>query len=207
LASLFLCVAATAQSTGPGSLLTGGTSSTETQPGVGIPYAYATVASKAHGEQARYDLGGDGNRVLLNTGSFVHQVTDAWVPGRGLDFEWTRIYRSDTRINGPMGVGWHHGYDQYLVLYRATGASQSDLIAFRDGFGRGYAFRQVTPSIWEGPTNLFVRMYKLDAGTFQLTLRNGEKRFFRAPTPSQVGRLLRIEDPAGNALSFAYTAD
>ena len=92
LASLFLCVAATAQSTGPGSLLTGGTSSTETQPGVGIPYAYATVASKAHGEQARYDLGGDGNRVLLNTGSFVHQVPMLGFP----DGAWTS--------NGPASI-------------------------------------------------------------------------------------------------------
>jgi RHS repeat-associated protein len=62
-----------------------------------------------------------GNEVGLHNGMFSYRVTDLKIPGRGIDFEFTRRYdskRNEQVIQyapGALGWGWDHSYNIYLT--------------------------------------------------------------------------------------------
>ena len=53
--------------------------------------------------------------VWVHSGAFGERHVDLHVPGRGLDFVFTRYYRSSIDYNGIMGRGWDHGYNIRIV--------------------------------------------------------------------------------------------
>lgn len=82
----------------------------------------------------------------LFNGAFRREETDIRVPGRGLDFEWTRTYRSRTGPlvpDTPMGNRWDHCYNIYLTQ------NESDLV-LHDGSGRidTYTYGLDKPGRW-----------------------------------------------------------
>ena len=52
--------------------------------------------------------------LLLHSGEMTHAATDLYLRGRGIDFAFTRVYRSQAVGNGPLGPGWDHVYRQRL---------------------------------------------------------------------------------------------
>src|SRR5262245_4635329 len=52
-----------------------------------------------------------GDPVDTYSGSFVHGVVDLSIPGRGLDVEIRRSYRSTGQMNGPFGYNWSFNYN------------------------------------------------------------------------------------------------
>ncbi|OGQ06143.1 MAG: hypothetical protein A2979_06195 [Deltaproteobacteria bacterium RIFCSPLOWO2_01_FULL_45_74] len=62
--------------------------------------------------------------ILLHSGDLLQTNTDLKIPGRGpstgsgqgLDFEFTRTYRSRITFDGPLGFNWDHNYNKRLVL-------------------------------------------------------------------------------------------
>ncbi len=69
--------------------------------------------------------------VLLHSGEFLYRATDLVIPGRGLDYQFIRTYRSQITggYDGPLGPNWEDNYNRRLVV-KATG----DMDAY-DGLG------------------------------------------------------------------------
>lgn len=65
------------------------------------------------------DEGGD--PVLLYTGNFDYTATDLFIKGRGLEFTFTRYYRSGSSIRSPMGRKWDHNWNKRIVIEYAGG--------------------------------------------------------------------------------------
>ncbi len=61
--------------------------------------------------------------VNLATGEYRETVVDLRIPGRGLDFVWSRTYRSRTGSNTSAGNNWDYSYNIYIEprpgFYRA----------------------------------------------------------------------------------------
>lgn len=55
-----------------------------------------------------------GDPVILSTGNFEITKTDLSIPGRTMDFEFTRFYRSGTITASPLGVKWNHNWNKYI---------------------------------------------------------------------------------------------
>ena len=57
-----------------------------------------------------------GDPVILSTGNFDLSETDLAIPGRGMDFEFTRSYRSGAATKGHLGSKWDHNWNQFIVV-------------------------------------------------------------------------------------------
>ena len=134
--------------------------------------------------------------LALHSGEVEEQTTDLFLPGRGLDFAWTRTYRSRTGPNSPQGQRWTHCYDV------GCAASGSDIVVY-DGTGRRDLYRSQPGGIYSCPG--FFREGAFTGGVFRLTFANAGFWEFRAldATPA-AGKLARIEDRNGNALILGY---
>ncbi|MFQ5719854.1 MAG: DUF6531 domain-containing protein [Acidobacteriota bacterium] len=53
--------------------------------------------------------------VSLASGEYISQVTDLSIPGRGIDFTFTRTYRSRNRNETALGRAWNFNYNERLV--------------------------------------------------------------------------------------------
>lgn len=50
------------------------------------------------------------------TGNFNYLVTDLNVASRGMNFIFSRSYNSQDKTGGPLGIGWSHSYNIYLLF-------------------------------------------------------------------------------------------
>jgi len=108
--------------------------------------------------------------IYLATGDFQHTNTDLFIPGRGLDFEMKRFYRSksglystlaadlnhdgevgsDPRVKTPLGINWEFTYNMRLDWYDGAiiglfgpgeGRPLPPVLYLYDGTGRRDAFQ------------------------------------------------------------------
>ncbi len=135
--------------------------------------------------------------VILRTGEFVLTETDLRIPGRGFDFVMQRTYRSQYRLNGPMGQNWDFNYNQRLIL---PGSANDDLrVVRRKGFGRIDAYVRNDDGSFTSPAGFYDQLHKNEDGTFTIRDRYGFKTHFDAR-----GHLTGMADRNGNVMNFAY---
>lgn len=153
------------------------------------------IAMKAK-EKGNRTKCGNNLRVMPATGELQVQATDLVVPGRGLDFVWTRTYRSRTGRNTVMGQGWSHGYD--LFCFQTNNG-----IAVSDGTGRIDVYSR-------GTTGVYTRDESFNSGTLSngvFTLEFPETGTWVFKPLTQGGApapIHTIKDRLGNALTFNH---
>lgn len=157
---------------------------------------------KSHGGGG--DEEGDGfMQISPATGEVLQQETDLAIPGRGLDFVWTRTYRSRTGGASPMGHGWTHAYD---IRVQSNG---DDLDLF-DGSGRRDTLKRGAcdaDGVCSFSAPGMFREGALSNDVFRLTFADsGYWEFLPLDGTSAAGRIARSVDRNGNALRFEYTA-
>lgn len=141
--------------------------------------------------------GTSGKPVNLATGEEQLSVVDLVVPGRGLDFVWSRTYRSRTGTYTRMGRNWTHSYD--VGLY----AEGTDLVLL-DGTGRRDLYR-LQPGGFYQRAEFFRRIEREDDGSLTVRFENqGRWNFFPLVGDARDGRLRELADRNGNRLRFAY---
>ncbi len=141
-----------------------------------------------------------GDPVYPFSGEFHESVTDLVIPGRGLDFEWTRKYRSKIGPNTEQGNGWDYAYNISLA------ADINGNRVLRDGNSRGDVYELQPDGSW-ARDEFFRRLVLNGDGTHTLTFRDGGSWVF-TPLDSSIapGKILAISDRNGNTLTFAYDA-
>ncbi len=159
-----------------------------------------TASARGHGHVTvlkGHDQDCDGDvDIRLHSGELQQQITDLSLPGRGLDFVWTRTYRSRTGPDSPQGTRWTHGYD---VRCAQSGAD----VAITDGTGRTDTFRLQSDGTYTCPG--FFREGSFTGGVFRLTFADtGFWEFRPLDTTPASGRLARIQDRNGNAMTCDY---
>ena len=119
------------------------------------------------------------------------------IPGRGLDFVWTRTYRS--RIGGEttQGHGWTHSYDLRVV-------AQGNDVRVADGRGRDDLYRR-RPGDTFVAEGLFREGRFEPDGSFVLTFEDtGTWSFHPLDGSAVAGKVSAITDRNGNAITFEY---
>src|SRR5262249_4812343 len=70
----------------------------------------------------RQDSAGD--MVYPHDGESRQQSTDLSIPGRGIDYQFTRTYRSGVQLAGPLGHNWVSNYDRLLIVANAENLTE-----------------------------------------------------------------------------------
>ena len=138
--------------------------------------------------------------VYLFSGEVYADAVDLHIPGRGLDFIWSRKYRSRVGPDTAQGTGWDYGYnlriDQAgpdLVLY--DGNTRADLYGAVQGpQGTIWCAPEFFREISQDPNNSYICRFP----------GRGLLRFHPFDASNQAGKLIAIADTNGNSMSFAY---
>ncbi len=159
----------------------------------------ATPLSPRPPAPSRLDTPYDDYGVLLHSGEFVHVAVDLSIPGRGLDFAWTRTYRSRSGPGGAQGNGWEHGYEIRAAL-------EGEHVRVYDGNGRSALYLHRPDGSYTAKQFFREGELSIDA-TFTLSFADMGSWVFRPfdGSPAQ-GRIDSIVDRNGNALRFLYDA-
>ena len=133
------------------------------------------------------------------TGNFNYRLTDLFVPGRGLDFVFGRSYNAKDPTTGPMGTGWSHSFNIFLLL-----SPNPDIVPVHYGDGKIVTFARNSSS------NTFKPISK---GYYDTLTRNTDstwillkpdQREFRF---NDQGRLTSIRDRNNNQINVFYGSD
>ncbi len=172
----------------------------------------------------RKPAGGD---PVLGDGEFTIQRTDVTLPSYSVPFRFSRSYRSGSQMDGPLGVGWDHNYNQRIlgkVLYdpQASGfpTTVGDItdtncdgtVQWQDGQGGLQVFKagkswKVEDDLYlpfTGPNPDITLMHvisgnDLSTSYWQLKYADGTIAKF-----DRGGFLTNITDPVGNGLSIGW---
>ena len=135
------------------------------------------------------------------TGEVELEEADLVIPGRGLDFAWTRTYRSRTGTNSVQGAGWDFSYNVSLAL-QPDGTAR-----LCSGNGRCDTFYPNGTNGWFRD-EFFLTVGDLDSdGTPEtVTFADTGKWVFRPPVGGDAssGKLAQIVDRNGNTIRCDY---
>ena len=131
--------------------------------------------------------------VNTGTGQFFLDVTDLSVPGKaGLDFTFTRKYLGElVPETGPLGVGWSHNWDVYLVPQ-----GQDMVVHFSDG---KYHLLHSDGEGGYSANNGFFYTLSQAQGLWQMKGSDGTTYAFDGNY-----NLSSVTDHFGNAITLAY---
>ncbi|WP_163836658.1 RHS repeat-associated core domain-containing protein [Spartinivicinus ruber] len=162
-----------------------------------------------------------GDPVNMVTGNMYHHETDLNLPARGMPVVFKRSYNSLAREDGPLGYGWTHSFNHYLLFLDDDENGKVDTIVWSDGMdGKKFinvpttAFRsdgtiELAPGVAGIPDGYYFtfirRKYRNDA-QYVLTEKNGLAYYFSnvAGKAGEVAQLVAIADRHGNKLTLQY---
>jgi RHS repeat-associated protein len=161
--------------------------------------------------------GHNADPVNTATGNYNYETTDLRVPGRGLDLEFGRSYNSQDATPGPLGTGWSHSFNIYLI----DPSSNSPAVHYSDGKIIAYVNQTGTSnylSSYPGYYDQLIKnadnswtLKKPDQHTYQFD-NNGKLRTIRDRNGNQItlnyngsGALSQIIDTAGRLYTLVYS--
>ena len=138
-------------------------------------------------------------RVSVLNGNMVEVREDLAFPSPNrLGLVFRVFYNSRTSTLGALGYGWSHVYAPKLVTSVTIGSAT--YLKIIDGTGRSVYFQSSTTGVYPGAFQERTRL-QLEGTVYIWYLLDGGKQGF-----STEGKLLWLDDPAGNRLTMGYNA-
>ena len=154
--------------------------------------------------------------VNTANGNYLYERTDISIATRGLPLDFSRAYNALQPEAGPLGWGWTHGWNLRLAEQAADG---SVVVTYGDGHAEKWNW---TGSAYDGAPGVHGVLVKNGDGTFDLTQKDQTVYRFSASGRLEwvqdrnanrttlgyddQGRLVSVTEPAGRALTLAYTS-
>jgi len=154
-----------------------------------------------------------GDPLDLASGEVSLRRVDLRVPGRGLDWEFSRRYRSRISFLGRVGANWEFNDHARLLLDTVTGG-----FTLADGNGRSDIFTLMQGGDYLSPAGSYSRLRILQGNPLaassgpidiEVINRHGVRTLFQAPAapagaPQVVLPSTRVQDRVGNAMRFLH---
>ncbi len=160
--------------------------------------------------------------IMLHNGEVLHVERALKVPGRGIDFEFVRTYRSRIEYDGPMGYNWDHSFNKRLLRVDAAYCEEHPLDACCAGVEweekpEGYAACYIRfdgrarydaytyhdeGGYFEAPLGFFDRLRVQPDGSVVIRDREGLVHRYGAD-----GFCTAIEDRFGNRIALEYEGE
>jgi RHS repeat-associated protein len=135
-----------------------------------------------------------GEPVDVATGRVLTSATDLELPGP-LPLRFERFWYSTSSHRGPLGHGWHHGYDMALLLY-----PPGVVVRLADGRFAAFAHPRPQAPSWNAWDRLF--LHHTSEG-YVLEDQDGLRYSFQpVPGSREEWLLSKVQDPNGNAIQL-----
>jgi YD repeat-containing protein len=139
-----------------------------------------------------------GVAVCSHSGEFAFTVTDLHLPGRGIDLELSRSYRSSlTERRGVLGRGWTANFAESVER-------DGDDLVLHDASGADYRFVRAVDGTYVSPPGLY-RVLVDEKKSVVVRQRLGRTSVFEAA--DRGGRLREVLDRNRNAIRFSYAPE
>jgi len=162
-------------------------------PGDGAPDDRSTGPGTGPDADGVDPTGEQSDPVNSYTGAFVSSATDLALPGLSPAFVLARSYSSDDDHEGPLGRGWTHAYAARLEV------DGERVVLVTEG-GRRYGWTR-DGETFGADAGVRSELRAADGG-YELRRRGGAVLAFDGR-----GRLLRMTEPTGTALTLRYDGD
>ncbi len=147
----------------------------------------------------------------LGTGVYRLPVTDLQIPGTGMDFAWSRTYRSAfAETDEGLGYGWSYSYNIHIeqisggyMLYSGTGRRDA-LILQPDGTYAADGFFLTGEAY---PNEFIVKHAENTLWIFFPYIQQQFSGGFEKSSVTPPGKIKEILDANGNSLRFSYDAE
>ncbi len=160
------------------------------------PNRYVNLYKNRRRPQSNPEAKG-GDPVYLHSGEFYENMVDLRIAGRGMDFIWSRKYRSVTGRPTVQGNNWDYSYN---IFIRAEG---NDFLLC-DGNSRADIYTLQDSGVWTAP-GFFRTLEANRDGTYTLRFEHGGRWVFHpVDGRPESGRILISEERNGNQLRFRY---
>lgn len=144
--------------------------------------------------------GGSGSPVILNNGKLYQLYSDLQFGLEKIPFNHTRMYFSDEFYVGLFGKGFHSSLDM-MSIGTERGGPANEVVVIRWPDGQRSRFTRQPNGTYAFSLGRFEELVAVPGG-FELSRKDGTLYVFDDQT-----RLLRIEDRAGNAVTYSYDAE
>lgn len=131
------------------------------------------------------------------TGNFYHNETDLTISSTGINFEFARAYNASDSYNGPIGLGWTHSYNVFLV---PDPCDKLHRVKWGDGQGHYYLPDVNIPNSYHPATSAFYDRLKKNPDNSWVVTRKDQTRY----NFNTSGKLVSIVDKNGNCTSLSY---
>ena len=136
------------------------------------------------------------------SGEFGVRATDLAIPGVGLNFTWTRTYRSRTGPTTAQGAGWDFSFNVSLTQ------NGDGTVTLRPGNGRADTFYPNGTNGWTRDEYfLVIRDVDQDGSPDVVVFPDGGKWTLHPPGTSLAGKLAQIVDRNHNTIRCEYATD
>ncbi|MBL8792802.1 MAG: hypothetical protein JNM56_02755 [Planctomycetia bacterium] len=153
------------------------------------------------------------HQVYLNDGESTQVRTDLSIPGRGLDWEFTRVYRSGVQFDGPLGQNWDFADNRRLREVNPFNLDEIKLsfpngqvgdVVRMDGLNRADVYTKNPDGSYTSPNGFFTELTKNPDGRFTELNNDGMQWDYAPANPFGVARITSKTDRNGNALTYEY---
>ncbi|MDZ4224523.1 MAG: DUF6531 domain-containing protein, partial [bacterium] len=138
--------------------------------------------------------------ILLHSGDLLQKETDLKIPGRGMDYEFVRTYRSRIEYDGPLGFGWDHNYNKRLVF------QENGNVARFDGQARFDIYVKNADETFVSPSGYFDTLVVVKDSENKIAGATIKDKNGTVNTYGADGLINEIKDRNGNVMAFAYEA-
>jgi YD repeat-containing protein len=152
-----------------------------------------------------------GDPVNLANQEFTLSAVDLEIAGRGINYSFSRYYRSRISYHGPLGHNWEFPYNKRVAWH----PTKKDVFVFYNGMGQGDEYEyDATNDVIRSPATSFNRMITEPGNPLTLSLREANGTIYNfyplgdatADASPDAGRLSAIISRCNNRLTFAYNA-
>lgn len=147
---------------------------------------------------------GIGDPVYGFSGEFYEEIEDLRIEGRGIDFVWTRNYRSKIGPNTAQGNGWDFSYNVFLeadgadlMVCNGTGRFDSYGVAVAYADEEGQAAGTATPPGLWARREFFNEMVCRCAGSECNRLCGGSSATVRPPATGELTNIIQTFPDSG----------
>lgn len=136
---------------------------------------------------------GMGDPINSVTGNYSTTITDLFISGRGLSFDFTRTYNTQSDFRGQLGFRWDFSLNRSLIFY------ENGIVGHQKGDGGIDTFQPDGQGKFTAPKGVYDTLEQNDSGSFNLRRKDGTIFNFDGS-----GRLVKIKDRNENTISINY---